>query len=214
MSDIVERLELVIRGHVIGAMPIDGREPPLRSLSLSTLLIEYRTWRGRFVAPQPRAVQISAELQGSPMVRAYEHEFATLRRKIEAGEDLTPHLSTRIHRPFENIRAPSLEHRTDRDSLLAEWGVHHLHLSKRRRGGTARRGDDVLLAAFTGDVAYLIDIRAHPRHANWVQEFGGVRGGKPYPSLVDPEEIRRLLASQAAERRLRGVPTIRLPRQW
>lgn len=47
----------------------------------------------------------------------------------------------------------------------------------------------------------------------WVQEFGGVQGG-PYPSLTDPDDLARLIDFRAAERRLRGVQTTRLPRQW
>lgn len=44
----------------------------------------------------------------------------------------------------------------------------------------------------------------------WVREFGGVGAGKPYPSLVDPEDLRRLISSRATERRLRGVETERI----
>jgi len=169
MPDIVERLERVIRRHVIKSMP-GGSNEALGSLSLSALLVEYRTWRGRFIAPQPRAVQVSTELQASAAAQTNDQALSILRQKIEVGDDLTPHLSTRIHTPFENIEAPSLEHRTDRDSMLAEWGIHHLHLSKQRRRGAVRRGNEVLFAAFTNDVAFLIDIRAHPKFANWAAE--------------------------------------------
>lgn len=68
--------------------------------------------------------------------------------RFEAGNDLAPHLSARVHNPFKNTAAPALEHRTDRDSLLADWGVHHLHVSARMRKGVAARGDGVLLGVF------------------------------------------------------------------
>ncbi len=163
MTGIVDRLERVIRRHVLRAMPAEGRSS-LEPLGLSSLLVEYQTWRSRFIAPQPRKVHRSAELQASPKAVEHRRSLDALREKIASGEDLTAHLSKRIHQPFQNVAAPKLEHRTDRDVLLADWGVHHLHLS------AAAGGDDVLLAMFADADAYLIGIYRHPKHANWAAE--------------------------------------------
>ncbi len=163
MAGIVDRLERIIRQHVLRAMPAEGRAS-LESLSLDGLLIEYRAWRSRFIAPQQRNVHRSAELQTSPKAVEHSQSLHALSEKISSGEDLTPHLSKRIHRPLQNVAAPDLEHRTDRDALLADWGVHHLHLSANRRS------DDVLLAMFSDGDAYLIGIYRHPKHANWAAE--------------------------------------------
>lgn len=162
MNGIVDRLERVTRRHILDAMPSEGRSA-LESLSLRALLGEYRTWRGRFIAPQPRTVHDSAELKASPKAQEHARALAAIRQKIERGGDLTGHLSNRVCQPFENVAAP-LQHRTDRDLLLADWGIHHLHLSAKARA------DDVLLAAFTDEDAYLIGIWPHPERANWAAE--------------------------------------------
>lgn len=158
MPDRIERLERIIKRHIVGSMPAEA-QAVLHDTSLHHHLVEYQTWRGRFIAQRPRRVHESKELG------AREINLSSLVSKIKVGEDLTPHLSRRVQNPFENIAAPALEHRTDRDALLADWGVHHLHVSDRMKQGTARRGDSVLLAMFRDEDAYLIDIVGH-RH-NW-----------------------------------------------
>ncbi len=158
MSDLVDRLERINKRHIVRSMPQEA-EPLLRGTSVHHHLVEYQTWRGRFIPPQPRRVHASKELQGKAI------NLASLRSKIEAGDDLARHLSARVHNPFKNTAPPALEHRTDRDSLLADWGVHHLHVSARMRKGGAARGDGVLLGVFKEDDAYLIDVIGH--RDNW-----------------------------------------------
>lgn len=185
MADLVEDLEEDVRQHVLGAMP-DAERAGLASLRLSDLLIEYQTWRGRFIPPQPRSVHWSNELRSSPEVETYCEALDVLERKVEDGKDLTPHLSSLVHRPFDNVDAPVLEHRTDRDALLADWGIHHLHLSSRLKKGVAVRGDDVLLAMFTEHDAFFVSIRPHPKNANWAAKeiFAIVARNWPNDGLV------------------------------
>ena len=98
-----------------------GAEEHLDPLPISDLLCEYQTWRYRFVAPVPRTVHVARELKTSEVGKVYAAELAILRAKLEAGEDVTQHLSNRIHDPFTNTAAPKMEHRTDRDALLSIW---------------------------------------------------------------------------------------------
>jgi hypothetical protein len=166
MADIVDRLERVIRRHVLSSVPPDA-VASLESLSLANLLIEYRVWRHRFVAPVPRNVLISRELRKSG-VAAYQAAFDAIKQKIERGEDLTPHLSTLVHKPFRNA---SSTRRGNRDYLLSDWGVHHLHLATTLRpNGTSERTKDVLFAIFSQDTAYLMCLQLHPKEANWADE--------------------------------------------
>jgi hypothetical protein len=166
VADLVGELEEHVRKHVLDAMP-DAEPAGLASLQLNDLLIEYQTWRGRFIPPQPRSVHWSDELRSSPEAETYREALDVLERKVQKGKDLTPHLSKLVHRPFDNVDAPALEHRTDRDALLADWGIHHLHLSSRLKKGVAVRSDDVLLAMFTEHDAFFVSIRPHPKNANW-----------------------------------------------
>jgi hypothetical protein len=60
--------------------------------------------------------------------------------------------------------------RRDRDLLLSDWGIHHLHLGTApgRNPRFVRRTANVLLVAFRGYDAYLIALRLHESHgANW-----------------------------------------------
>lgn len=52
--------------------------------------------------------------------------------------------------------------RKDRDGLLADWGIHHLHLSMEPgKEGLVRRTRDLLFAIFRPDDAYLLGIYPH-----------------------------------------------------
>ena len=83
-------------------------------------------------------------------------------RAIEAGEDLTPRLSRGVKTAYEPkpMRDKRLHRRRDLDLLIADWGVHHLHLGTTVcADGFVERGDDLLFAAFGDDTAYLL---GHP----------------------------------------------------
>ena len=78
--------------------------------------------------------------------------------------ELTPHLSRGIRVAYEPVatRAPKLPQRRDLDLLIADWGVHHLHLSTHLESdGFVSRTDDLLFSAFAMDDAYLINIYPH-----------------------------------------------------
>jgi hypothetical protein len=59
-------------------------------------------------------------------------------------------------------RDKRLQHRSDLDLLISDWGLHHLHLtSEMEADGFVKRTGDLLFAAFTDDDAYLIGIYPH-----------------------------------------------------
>ena len=150
MEELIDRLEEVIREHVLEAMPED-RSGHLATEPLPEVLMSYETWRSRLIPAQPRCPHLSPELQASP--KAVEHKAAldAIVRKIEAGDDLTPHLSESIDKAHA------------RDRMLADLGVHHLHLSTQLgpNGRFVERGNDLLFVAFKPGDAYLIGIYEH-----------------------------------------------------
>lgn len=157
VPDIVDRLERVIRRHVLDSLPKADRAK-LASELLPSLLIEYRVWRRRFVAPVPRQIHRSRELARSPEATEHHTVLAAIEGALRDGRDITPHLSRRVCR-------------IARDRLLADWGIHHLHLSTTLcPDGFVERTGDVLFAAFTDSDAYLLGVFAHPKHANWAAE--------------------------------------------
>ncbi|MGN8124563.1 hypothetical protein ACTJK9_22655 [Pseudomonas sp. 22082] len=69
----------------------------------------------RRIEPRPRTVKLSASFSCPP---AHASGWASLKEKIEDGQDLSPHLSLLI----EKVMA--------KDPLLLDWGVYHLHLGE------------------------------------------------------------------------------------
>lgn len=110
-------------------------------------------------------------LTAAPKAAEHSSALAAIEGKIKAGGDLNPHLSTRVAEPLRPDLPASPHKRSDRDLLLADWGVHHLHLSTEvRSDGSVKRGRDVLFAVFMPEDAYLIGIYDHQPHANWAAE--------------------------------------------
>lgn len=174
--DLVDRLERLVRRHILAALPDDGR-PELAAASLSDLLIAYRSWRNRFVRPVPREVHRSPELANHVNAALHCQAIDAIEQKLTAGQDVTPHLSRAVHR-------------LGRDPLLADWGIHHLHLSTTLDpDGFAERTGDVLLVACTQTAAYLLDVRTHERDGdNWAAEsiFAILVRNWPRSGLVQP----------------------------
>lgn len=156
MARNVDRLERIVRQHLVRAMP------DFADLDLRDLLFDYRAWRARFIAPQPRTVHLSDRLESS-LDPEHKSGLESITAKIQRGEDLTPHLSRAIQVPKKNSRP---------DRLLSSWGIHHLHLSTRiDPDGSVARDDDVLFAMFTDSDAYLIGIYTHQPNDNWAAEY-------------------------------------------
>jgi hypothetical protein len=90
-----------------------------------------------------------------------------LKGRLEAGESINAFLSSSVQR----IPRPRKGNVVPRDQLLAEWGIHHLHLSDQiSRDGFVKRTEDVLFAIFKDDAAYLIGIYGHPGADNWARQ--------------------------------------------
>jgi len=154
---LADQLEQAIRNHVLTLMPPDP-SGEVAAKTLSDLLHTFGVWRDRHVSPRPRRVHTSNEMRASPKAQEHRDDLDTLVSRIEAGDDLTPHLSKRAataHVPATKVKKGREHLRADRDGMLAEWGVHHLHLTPRRDKG------DVLFAFFKPDDAYLIGIYPH-----------------------------------------------------
>jgi hypothetical protein len=160
-DQLVDRLERTIREHVLGVMPPDATGS-LAAKDLGDLLITYGTWRSRFVAMRPRRVHWSRELDTSPKATNHETAIEAVAEKIEAGADLTPHLSKGIVHAHDPSPTQKLAKRLDRDLLIADWGVHHLHLATTLDAdGFVGRTEDLLFVVFKPDDAYLLNIYPH-----------------------------------------------------
>lgn len=161
------------------------------------LCIRYENWRHRHIPAKPRTVHVAPGLQCPP---ALEVGFNALKEKIQRGDDLTPHLSTRI---------------TDLDfydGLLDDWGIYHLHLGTNphpRNPAFVERTAEVLMARFDEQNAYLIEIVPHGQwtrkrllqiiHRNWPETIARYR----IPGIVKLE--RDITEEEHARLRKGGV---------
>ena len=162
---LVDEIEDIVRTLLISKTPPDA-SGDLATMPLCQLLGVYWTWRARFPSPRPRRTHRSRELAASPQAQQHATELAELERKINAGEDLTPHLSERVETAFiceqQRPSAPGRLRDADHDRMLAAWGIHHLHLANTPwRGGFNERGRDLLYAIFRPDDAYLLGVYTH-----------------------------------------------------
>jgi hypothetical protein len=163
MQKLADRMEHVIREHILVAMPADI-SGVLAAMPIDHLVVTYATWMGRLIPPRPRRCHCSTELAASQKAVEHQASLDGITKEIESGADLKPRLSKRIlvaHDPMATATA-SLSRREDRDLLIADWGIHHLHLSSEvESDGFVKRGGDLLFAAFRDDDAYLIGIYQH-----------------------------------------------------
>ena len=161
--DLVDRLREAIRSQIQGEL---GGDPSgeLGNMSLADLLIIYGNWKARHVSQQPRKVHRSTDLVANPRYTEHKPVIDIIAIAIETGADITSHLSRRVRTAYEPsvTRSTKLRERKDLDLLIADWGIHHLHLSTiKEADGFVQRTSDLLFAAFTQDDAYFIDIRPH-----------------------------------------------------
>jgi hypothetical protein len=159
----VDELARQISAHILAEMPTDP-SGELVGKGLGELLMIYGNWRSRFVRPTARTVEMSSQLKTSAKLSEHKTAVDEIVRAIEAGDDLTPRLSRGVKTAYEPTatRNPKLHRRSDLDLLIADWGLHHLHLGTGvEADGFVARTDDLLFAGFSDDAAYLIGIYPH-----------------------------------------------------
>ncbi|MDD9990454.1 MAG: hypothetical protein OXP75_01515 [Rhodospirillales bacterium] len=144
----------------------------------------------RLVAPQPRTVHRE---KGFSCPARFLRSMAQIEQLVKNGDDITPYLSKRIKRLIY------------RDSMLNDWGIHHLHLGdKTRHDGFIGRTGPLLYCRFEQQDAYFLDILPHGHwttqtlvttmHENWPSmlhryQLHGVRGARI--SDLEIKELRR-----------------------
>jgi hypothetical protein len=159
----VDQLERMLRAAILKKL---GPDPSgeLGAMSLSDLVIVYANWSTRLVAVHPRTVHVSARLKASAEYAKNRSDVDALAAKIESGLDITPHLSKDIKTRYVPIsrRSQNGRRRADLDRLVAEWQIHHLHISaKMKSSGLVERGKPLLFVRFERTDAYLIEVLDH-----------------------------------------------------
>lgn len=117
----------------------------------------------RLVTVKPRQVFCANELK---CPSAHKENLKRLLKKVDQGESLNPHLSRQL------LDAAYT------DAFLADFGLHHFHLSHEIQSngkgkGFVKRTGPILIALVRNDAFYAIDVRQHGREGDpylWVNE--------------------------------------------
>lgn len=95
--------------------------------------------------------------------------------KVEAGKDLTPHLSDEVNRKGVVLRRPGKPgRREDIDMILTREGLHHFHVGKHGPGNVKGRSDALVLAEVLENefrIVALSDHRAFERGSPEQERF-------------------------------------------
>jgi hypothetical protein len=119
----------------------------LTDLTDNKISILYYSLEKRLISKTPRQIFKSTDF--SCPENLYDG-LKQLEEKIKNGDDLRPHLSRK------------LKHLDDKDGLLFDWGIYHLHLGTViESDGFINRTGPLLHARFDNDSAYFINIFNH-----------------------------------------------------
>ncbi len=139
----------------------------LEDKGLSGILIDYMNWRARYVGVRPRKVIIDPEMRTQTKWAAHALAVEALFKKIESGDDLTPHLSLQAHTRGYALRAGkqgacSDDKWSDKDFLLHGMNYHHFHLGQKTEArGHVKRTGYVIFAEVTRDEFKAVGIFDH-----------------------------------------------------
>jgi len=163
----MDGLEREARHAALRALP-EAVQAELSSAALPLVLSVLTSWRGRQISRNRRRVFRSRELLRSSAARRHVRAIAEISRRLEAGGDLSRYLSKGaeiVYRGPDGTGRPD----GDKDRLLAEWGVHHLHLGTGldRSGRFVHRTRELLFLHINPAEAHLIGV--YP-HGAWTQQ--------------------------------------------
>ena len=151
--------------HLIGKIPCKPEiaRADLYRMNAGELLGRYVNWADRFVMPRSRRVITWEGFPRHGVLRPQHSETVQLlAHKIEAGDDLMPHLSKDIHRsgyvPPKPLRRENTKRRgvewDDKDYVLNAFETHHLHL-------TPRGSRELLYVIFSRNDAFFLMLGDH-----------------------------------------------------
>ena len=167
------------------------------NLDVRCLSARYLEMLNRRIVPIPREVLFSEEIHDSLGKLTRETEVEQREKAIEAwgavffiryllteGKNLNGFLSREID--FATGER-------SKDGLLWDFGMHHLHLSKKvEASGFVKRSDYLLFAIITQENAYFVDVRPHrnPEQLQWVRQDLLRIVHSNWPELIEPNVLR------------------------
>jgi hypothetical protein len=142
-EDWIAMLRAKLAQGALPAGPADSSE---------TVAFRYFNVQRRLIHPKPRTVHRTSSFLTSPSI---QEGLQLIEGRFVRGDDLTPHLSTKIGDPDYA------------DAMLNDWGIHHLHLGTASEpSGFVERTGPVLYAYVTDSDAYFLTVAPHGGWSN------------------------------------------------
>lgn len=168
------------------------------SEDLRSLSYKFFNLKRRRIAEVPRSV-FEAKTFSCPANLA--NGYALLKKKLEGGHDVCPHLSKFLLRDDYE------------DSLLNDWGIHHFHLGENpERSGFIERTGPLLFAHVTHDSAYCLGV--YP-HGSWTQQDLIRVIHENWPTVISAKKLNGIIGmshtptdDEIAQLRKAGVQTM------
>ncbi|MEE1947244.1 hypothetical protein VRU48_19110 [Pedobacter sp. KR3-3] len=141
--------------------------------SYEVISIRYYNYLKRVIPVKPRQI-IKSDIFNCPVALA--PGLAALESKIQTGQDTFPHLSRKLKKLDE------------RDDLLYDWGIYHLHLGTAlENDGYMRRSGPVLFCLYDETHFYFLDVMPH---GSWTKQELLRSIHRNWPHLIDDFRIK------------------------
>jgi len=141
--------------------------------------VKYFNLKLREITPEPRTVYKAKAFSHDAK---YQKAIYEIERKASSGESLTPHLSKFFLDPSYN------------DSLLNDWGLHHLHLStKIGPAGFTERTGPLLFTHVLPGAFYMVAVLPH---GSWTNRRLLEEMLKNWPQLLARYELKGAIGLQ------------------
>ncbi len=134
----------------------------LEAMPTQRVILAFLTWRMRHIPSKPRTVSLWSGGVTPLQFQAAKPKLGPLLQKVEAGEDLTPHLSDLVM--TKGIILPGAS-RTDRgkdiDMTLTRYGLHHFHVGNVSPNNPKGRSGSLVFAEVLDKEFRIIAIADH-----------------------------------------------------
>ncbi len=156
--------------------------PPKDEEDLDTVLKRYLNLLLRIPPTIVWTVRQSKELANKTLPQEITLGLQQFIEKAESGQDLKPHVSTKINKPDYP------------DLMFYDWGIFHFHLGTnphpKRQGFVARTGDLLFAIAHSHTARmYLIDI--HPHEGGFTNQDLLRILEENWPEIIEPYDLKR-----------------------
>jgi hypothetical protein len=126
------------------------------------LILAFITWRMRLIPAKPRKVTLWTGSVTPSELHVAEPRLRPLLKKVEAGDDLTPHLSDLVM--TKGVVLPGVnpaDRRKDIDAVLTQHGLHHFHVGVVSHGNPKGRSGALIFADVSDKEFRIIAISDH-----------------------------------------------------